>query len=320
MRADLQYVGRADDMDGLVRATAARLSRSSFVRRANGKGGGGFARAAAKVAAGLGMLALGHAAGVLLQGAVQNKRLTLGTRPGWGGGASIDEEAAEAQKLQLNPTAVLLGAAAYWCVMAGAALLVLVVMGVHVAGVIAATATAGVLVGFAMQGILSDVTAGIVIALTGVFYIGEVIEVDGVRGVVVSFNVINTTMLDFYTRTRTTLPNRLLQSSMVHNLSRQPRRKVAVDALVSNTNADFRAIAEVMRAAVLDPASELPPAGGALAQPPTVGVFDMGNVGTLMRVSFVIDANDLQAGKLVMMRLRVRQALAEAGVKLVDPF
>jgi small conductance mechanosensitive channel len=264
-----------------------------------------------RVAIGIVLMILGHTAASSLQRAVQNKHLSIGTQ-------GVSPEHPPSAPGRLDPTAVLLGTVVYWLVMALVLALILGLLGVQVASVMAAVATVAVLLGFALQGVLNDFTSGIIIALTRVFYIGEVIEVDGVLGTVASFNIINTTVLDAATRTRVTVPNRRLQDSIVINHSRQPRRYVVVDVLVSNSNRDFNAIAELMQQAVVGGAAVLPLAKG--AAPPTAGVKDMSEVGTKMRVSFAIDAQDYQPAKLAAMNLRVRQALADKGVKLVDPF
>ena len=229
--------------------------------------------------------------------------------------------------IRVDPTAVLVAAAAYWLTMAAVVGLMMVVLGIRVASIVAALATAAVLVGFVLQGILSDLSAGIIIAVTRVFYIGEVIEIHGergVRGVVVAFNIINTTVLDFTTRTRITVPNRRMQDSIVVNHSRQPRRVVAIDALVSNTNADFGEIARIMKRAVTEALDagvmRRPLTDPVSAWEPVAGVFDMSEVGTKMRVTFAIDARDYQAPSLTAVQLRVREALARGGITLVDPF
>jgi small-conductance mechanosensitive channel len=313
------------------RKTAAAAMSTAFkgARRSVGARHGGVARSvartAAHVAAGVAVLLIGHFLGAAIQRTIQHKRLALGAPPGmtWAQAAVEYEDAAASSRVRMDPTAVLLGTLAYWTTQALAVAAVFVVWGVHVASLIAALATVLFLAGMAMQGVLNDLTSGVVIAVMRVFYIGDVIEVidaqgDRTRGVVVAFNVINTTLLDFTTRMRVTVPNRRLQDSVVVNFSRQPRRVLAIDVLASNTNADFDAIAAVMADAVRSSGDVMP------LSPPdarvTSGVRNMSEVGTLMTVVFPIDASSFDAVRLSAMQLRVRQALAVAEVKLVDPF
>ena len=287
---------------------------------------GGVVRTAAKVGAAMIVLAVGHLLGEAIQRTIQHKRLALGKPPGmstWKDADAAYEDAAASSRMRMDPTAVLLGTIAYWTTLAIAIAAVFVVWGVHVASLIAGIATVLFLAGMAMQGVLNDLTSGVVIAIMRVFYIGDIIEVvdrqgDRTRGVVVAFNIINTTLLDFTTRMRVTVPNRHLQESVVVNLSRQPVRNLVIDVLASNTNPDFDAIATIMADAVRASSDVIPvsPPGARV----TSGVRDMSEVGTRMTVVFPIAPSDFDALRAVAMQLRIRQALARADVKLVDPF
>ena len=287
---------------------------------------GGVVRTAAKVGAGVLVLAVGHLLGEAIQRTIQHKRLALGVPPGmstWKDAAAAAEDAAASSRLRMDPTAVLLGTLAYWTTLAIAITSVFVVWGVQVASLIAGIATVMFLAGMAMQGVLNDLTSGVVIAIMRVFYIGDIIEVidqqgNRTRGVVVAFNVINTTLLDFITRMRVTVPNRHLQESVVINLSRQPVRNLVIDVLASNTNPDFDAIATIMADAVRASSDVIPvsPPGA----PVVSGVRDMSEVGTRMTVVIPIAASNFDAPRVNAMQLRIRQALARAEVKLVDPF
>jgi small-conductance mechanosensitive channel len=282
-------------------------------------------RTAVQVAAGVAVLLIGHFVGAAIQRTIQHKRLALGAPPGmtWAQAEVVYEDAVASSRVRMDPTAVLLGTLAYWMTQALAVAAVFVVWGVQVASLIAALATVLFIAGMALQGMLNDLTAGVMVAIMRVFYIGDVIEVvdsrgDRTRGVVVAFNVINTTLLDFTTRMRVTVPNRRLQDSVVINFSRQPKRVIVIDVLASNTNTDFDAIAAIMVDAVRSSGDVMP------LSPPdarvTSGVRDMSEVGTLMTVMFPIDASSFDVVRLSAMQLRVRQALAVAKITLVDPF
>ena len=259
---------------------------------------------------GLAMLAAGHVLASWLQSVLRRRSFAL-------------DDASFPTAASSDPTAVLLASLLYWALMLAVVVVVLATVGVHVTSLIATLGMVSVFLGFAMQGVLNDLTSGIIIAVMRVFYIGEVIEVslggEKTRGMVVEFNIINTTLIDFATQTRVTVPNRALQASMVINHSRQPHRAIVIDVLASNTNTDFERIADIMIASVKNATPEVLD-GLHVLDEPTVGVYDMGEVGTKMRLVLTIPAIDFQQRKLNKLRLRVRQALALEGVVLVDPF
>ena len=67
--------------------------------------------------------------------------------------------------------------------------------GVDVTALIAGVGVAGVGIGLAMQGILSNLMAGLTIIFTKPFRFGEYIEIAGVQGQVTSIELFTTTLL-----------------------------------------------------------------------------------------------------------------------------
>ena len=278
-----------------------------------------------RVLLGFVLLVIGHIVAKFVEHAVSTKG-GIGLSPAVSNsGNSVAELEASAQmgasRQRLDPTAVVLGSVCYWLILGLSVLLILALLGVQVASVIAVLAGVGVVVGFAMQGVLSDLSSGMLIAITNVFLIGDLIQVGGpdaptVTGTVVGFNIVNTTLVDASTQTVATVPNRVLQENVVANLTRRPYRRVTVDALLSNKNEDFVKIAKIMQE-TLDKDAAL---GVTVYGRPHVGVQNMGDVGTVMRIAFVIASSDYTQSKLMTLRLRVRNALALNKVILVDPF
>lgn len=105
---------------------------------------------------------------------------------------------------------------------------IIAIMGVPMASVIAAIASAGVAIGLALQGALSNFAGGIMILLFHPFRVGDFIEVDGFSGTVNDIDV-------FYTFLKTgdnkavTVPNGSIMSNSVVNYSVNGTRRVDLD-------------------------------------------------------------------------------------------
>ena len=101
--------------------------------------------------------------------------------------------------------------------------------GVPVAPMIAGISVAGVGIGLASQGILSNLFAGLTIIFTKPFRFGEYIEVAGVQGQVTSIELFSTILLH-PDRSAVVIPNRKIIGEIIHNYGhvRQLELTVAV--------------------------------------------------------------------------------------------
>jgi len=88
--------------------------------------------------------------------------------------------------------------------------------GVKLTMLIAGVSVAGVGVGLAMQGVLSNLAAGLTIIFTKPFRFGEYIEVAGVQGQVTSIELLTTTLLHS-DQSRVVIPNRKIIGEILHN-------------------------------------------------------------------------------------------------------
>jgi len=88
--------------------------------------------------------------------------------------------------------------------------------GVPITPMVAGIGVAGVGVGLATQGVLSNVVAGLTIIFTKPFRVGEYIELVGVNGQVASVELFTTTLLHAY-RSRVVIPNRKIVGEILHN-------------------------------------------------------------------------------------------------------
>ena len=88
--------------------------------------------------------------------------------------------------------------------------------GVPIAPMIAGIGVAGVGIGLAMQGILSNLMAGLTIIFTKPFRFGEYIEIAGVQGQVTSIELFTTTLLHA-DHSQVIIPNRKIVGEILHN-------------------------------------------------------------------------------------------------------
>jgi len=101
-------------------------------------------------------------------------------------------------------------------IMLFAVLVALDKLGFQVAPLVAGIGVAGIGIGFALQGVLSNMVAGLTIIFTKPFRVGEYIEIVGVRGDVVSIELSSTTLLHA-DRSRVVIPNRKIVGEILHN-------------------------------------------------------------------------------------------------------
>jgi small conductance mechanosensitive channel len=88
--------------------------------------------------------------------------------------------------------------------------------GFQIAPLVAGIGVAGLGLGIALQGVLSNVVAGLTIVFTKPFRLGEYIEIAGVRGDVASVELFSTTLLH-PDRSRVIVPNRKIVGEILHN-------------------------------------------------------------------------------------------------------
>src|ERR1700722_8342294 len=88
--------------------------------------------------------------------------------------------------------------------------------GVNVVALVAGLSIAGVGVGLAMQGVLSNIVAGLTIIFTKPFKVGEYVELIGVEGVVNSIDL-TTTTLQHSDLSHVKVPNRKIVGEILHN-------------------------------------------------------------------------------------------------------
>ena len=106
--------------------------------------------------------------------------------------------------------------------------------GVDVMALVTVTGVAGIGIGLAMQGVLSNIMAGLTIIFTKPFRFGEYIEIAGVQGQVTSIELVSTTLLHA-DHSQVIIPNRKIVGEILHNYGHIRQLDLSV-GVAYNTN------------------------------------------------------------------------------------
>lgn len=102
------------------------------------------------------------------------------------------------------------------------------ILGVPMASVVAALASAGVAIGLALQGALSNLAGGIMIMIFKPFKVGDFVEASGVSGVVKEITMFYTVITTLDNK-RITVPNGNLMNANIVDYSAEDLRRVDLD-------------------------------------------------------------------------------------------
>lgn len=105
-------------------------------------------------------------------------------------------------------------------------------LGMQMASFVAILGAAGLAVGLALQGSLSNFAGGVLILVFKPFRVGEIIETQGQLGAVESIDILYTKIRIFDNRV-ITVPNGALANNMIINLSQKPTRRVEMNVGVA---------------------------------------------------------------------------------------
>lgn len=174
-------------------------------------------------------------------------------------------------------------------------------LGFQIAPLVAGIGVAGIGLGFALQGVLSNLVAGLTIILTKPFRVGEYIELLGENGDVVAIELNSTTLLH-PDLSRVIIPNKKIVGEILHNFGRTRQLRLAM--LVPHS-ADLATVLTVAHEVVVaDPRVLRDPA-------PLVGLQQVTEAG--MRIGIqpwarVADVSDLEPAlyQALVERLRAR--------------
>ena len=199
---------------------------------------------------------------------------------------------------------------AYYLVLILSILACLSVFGVETTSFAAVIAAAGLAIGLAFQGTLSNFAAGVMLLTFRPFQVGHVVKAGGEMGTVAEIGLFTTT-LNSPSRHRIILPNSQAAGGVIENFSVEPIRRVDVNVGV-DYSADLRKVREVLEGVV---AAEPDRIEGEKSQ---AVLLELGDSAVSWQVRVFAKAENFWPVKERVTQA-VKQALDEAGIGIPFP-
>ena len=112
-------------------------------------------------------------------------------------------------------------------------IIVIGIMGIPMTSIIALVGSAGIAIGLALQGCLTNFAGGVLILIVKPFKVGDyIIDSSGNEGTVTAIDVIYTKLMTADNRS-VTIPNGTLANSTVINTTKEPQRRLDFDVSIS---------------------------------------------------------------------------------------
>jgi len=142
-------------------------------------------------------------------------------------------------------------------------------LGIQTTSFVAVIGAAGLAIGLALQGSLSNFAAGVLILLFKPYKIGDYVAAGGGEGIVKDIGIFTTTVLTLDNRTQI-IPNSAAMGGMIENYSKEGTRRLDLVAGVSYGD-DIKKVKDILQG-ILDDEPRI------LAEPkPTIGLMEMGD-------------------------------------------
>ncbi|KQI71671.1 mechanosensitive ion channel protein MscS [Loktanella sp. 5RATIMAR09] len=203
-----------------------------------------------------------------------------------------------------------LGNVARYIVIGFAFLFVLNTFGVQTTSVVAVIGAAGLAIGLALQGTLSNVAAGVMIVFFRPIRIGDFVEVNGQMGTVKEITL-NYTELAAVSNVQIIIPNSQVWGNTIVNYSSYDTRRAEWIFGVAY-GADLKRAEETIRETIMaDPRSKADPA-------PFIQVNNLGDFSVDFLVRVWCDSGDYFAYQADMKR-KVKEALDAGGIEIPFP-
>ncbi|MDO6457771.1 mechanosensitive ion channel [Celeribacter halophilus] len=199
---------------------------------------------------------------------------------------------------------------ARYAVLAFTLLIVLNTFGIQTTSIVAVIGAAGLAIGLALQGTLSNIAAGVMIILFRPFKIGDFVEVSGKMGTVKDISLNYTELADL-SNVQVIVPNSQVWGNIITNYSTNDTRRAEWTFGVSY-GANLKIAEDVIRKTILsDPR--------ALTDPePFIQVNNLGDFSVDFLVRVWVKSSDFFAFSTDMKRA-VKEALDEADVEIPFP-
>ncbi len=139
------------------------------------------------------------------------------------------------------------GKLTFWAIMILAGIFVLSVFNINTTSLAAVIGAATLAIGLALQGTLSNFSAGVMLLIFRPFKVGDFVEINGESGTVHEIDLFNT-FLDTPDNKRIILPNGSVFGSNIENVTFHPKRRLDV-AVGTEYSADIDKVREVLMGA-----------------------------------------------------------------------
>ncbi|MEZ5675153.1 small conductance mechanosensitive channel [Thalassovita litoralis] len=197
-----------------------------------------------------------------------------------------------------------------YLILAFAGLFVLNTFGIQTTSIVAVIGAAGLAIGLALQGTLSNVAAGVMIIMFRPIKLGDFVQISGEMGTVKSISL-NYTELASAANVQIIIPNAQVWGNTIINYSIYPTRRAEWIFGVSY-DSDLKLAEDTIRTTIMaDPRSKTDPA-------PFVQVNNLGDFSVDFLVRVWVDSADFFAYQADMKRA-VKEALDKAGVDIPFP-
>ncbi|HJY83457.1 MAG TPA: mechanosensitive ion channel domain-containing protein [Candidatus Binatia bacterium] len=180
-------------------------------------------------------------------------------------------------------------------------------LGVETTSLVAVLGAAGLAIGLALQGSLSNFAAGVLIIVLRPFQVGDLVEAGGTTGTVQEIQIF-TTVLHTVDNLRVMVPNDLIMKGKITNYSANETRRVDITVGVASTN-DLEQVQQMLTGIL----AETP---GVLATPaPLVAVSEFGNTNVQLMLQAWTKTGEYQTVRSALLT-QIKLALDEHGIAL----
>jgi len=231
---------------------------------------------------------------------------------GWVAGNWVSKTIQQIKKLKDDTLKSFLGGLAKYTIFAVAVVTVLAQFGVQTASLIAVLGAAGLAIGLALQGTLSNVSAGVMLLILRPFNVGDFITCGGISGTVKALGLF-VTELNTADNVFIFVPNSALWNKEIQNFSRNDTRRQDIAVGISyhdDINKAFKTIQKV-----LDGENRLLDAQG---KEPQIMVSGMGESSVNLTARIWTKASDYWAVKWDLTKA-VKEALDKDGITIPFP-
>lgn len=199
---------------------------------------------------------------------------------------------------------------ARWCILILFGLACLGIFGIQTTSFAAVIGAAGLAIGLAFQGALSNFAAGAMLLVFRPFKVGDFVEIAGQTGTVFALDLV-TTAIDTPDNRRIVIPNKSVFDTVIQNASYHPTRRVDI-ALGTEYTADLDRTREVLLKAV----QSVP---GYLSEPePAIVLLDLGPSSIDWSVRVWVNKSDFATVKQALI-VAVKNHLDGAGIGIPFP-